>query len=154
MQFTAPKRLPTVVAGDHPALFPARCFLPSLKNGDVRFHVHQLNKQARNIKVFVLHFVAAQTLQGLTGTSSVKPFTLPKKDRQDLSFCQSRSLIPSPSILNPAPVYPSHPVSQMHADVFVSLSLFSSRRFAFYTCTECCKLPSSSGIIFSKSGCS
>lgn len=57
-------RLETAECGGWSLLPAARCFLPSLQSGDVRFHVH-IQKS-----LLCFYFVAAQTPQGLTGTSS------------------------------------------------------------------------------------
>jgi hypothetical protein len=62
--------LKTADCGGWSLLPAARCFLPSLENGDVRFHVHRQTTINFQVPSLVLTFVAAQTPQGLTGTSS------------------------------------------------------------------------------------
>ena len=65
----------TAERGGWSLLPAARCFLPSLESGDVRFHVHlptsiNFSSPFFASRFFASRFVAAQAPQGLTGTSS------------------------------------------------------------------------------------
>lgn len=138
-------QLETAECGGWSLLPAARRFLPSLESGDVRFHVHR--QTSIDFQVFSLpkvSFVAAQTSQGLTETSSSHH----PLERRSSGLCLSE---PKPvsmplhlKILLLQSCSFSHPPSQMHADVFAFLPLFPSHRLA--SCT--CDTPSVSADIF------
>lgn len=123
-------QLETAECGGWSLLPAARCFLPSLQSGDVRFHVHiqtSINFQVSSLLLLrccpnTARFDRNKLISLSARTKIVR--TLPVR---------AKACFHAPPSQNPAPAPSAHPPSQMHADVFVSLPL-PSRRLALCAC--------------------